>query len=194
MQVFYLLLKEQKEIHGKIQGTIDGKPTIGEIYKNTGYGVYGNLENLNNLLFTYHKPIPVALRSEISLGKATMISTLDNEAPKEYEIEIEKIYTNNHFDNKSMVIKITDQNLLEKSGGIVQGMSGSPIVQNGKLIGALTHVLVNDSKLRICSICRAYGKTDEGKLKYINGRFYQKSKCFCLENLKRIYETFSHKM
>jgi len=68
-------------------------------------------------------------------------------------VEIQKIYTNNNIDNKSMVIKITDPKLLEKTGGIVQGMSGSPIVQNGKIVGALTHVMVNDLELRLCSFC-----------------------------------------
>ncbi len=71
---------------------------------------------------------------KLNFGKAQMISTLDNESPKSYEIEIEKIYTNNNLDNKSMVIKITDEELLKKTGGIVQGMSGSPILQNGKLV------------------------------------------------------------
>lgn len=119
---------------------------------------------MNQLLLTNHKPIPIALRSEASLGKAILIATLENEAPEEYEIEIQKVYTNNYLDNKSMVIKITDERLLEKSGGIVQGMSGSPILQNGKLIGALTHVLVNDTKLRLCSICRNNGKTNERRI------------------------------
>lgn len=91
--------------------------------------------------------MPVALRSEINLGKASIISTLENGKPKEYEVEIQKIYLNNNIDNKSMVIKITDEELIEKTGGIVQGMSGSPIIQNGKLIGALTHVMVNDLKV-----------------------------------------------
>lgn len=89
----------------------------------------------------------VALRKEVELGKATLITSLDGDGPKEYEIEIEKIYADNNIDNKSMVIRITDEKLLSKTGGIVQGMSGSPIVQNGKLIGALTHVMVNDLKL-----------------------------------------------
>jgi len=62
---------------------------------------------------------------------------------KEYNIEIQKVYTNNTKDNKSMVIKITDPNLIEKTGGIIQGMSGSPIIQNGKFVGAVTHVLVS---------------------------------------------------
>ena len=63
---------------------------------------------------------------------------------EEYEVNVQKIFLNNNEDNKSMVIKITDERLLEKTGGIIQGMSGSPIIQNGKLIGALTHVLVSD--------------------------------------------------
>ena len=63
---------------------------------------------------------------------------------KEYNIEIQKVYTNNTKDNKSMVIKITDPNLIEKTGGIIQGMSGAPIIQNGKFIGAITHVLINN--------------------------------------------------
>ena len=74
------------------------------------------------------------MRNEIQTGKANMICTLENEEPQEYEIEIQKVYTNNNIDNKSMVIKITDPKLLEKTGGIVQGMSGSPIIQNGKLV------------------------------------------------------------
>lgn len=76
-----------------------------------------------------------------------LISTVENGIPEEYEIEIEKIYPNNTIDNKSMVIRITDERLLNETGGIVQGMSGSPIIQNGKVIGALTHVMVNDLKL-----------------------------------------------
>ena len=72
-----------------------------------------------------------------------MCST-ENGKIEEYEIEIEKIYKENNFDNKSMLIKITDSRLLEKTGGIIQGMSGSPIIQNGKFIGAITHVLVKN--------------------------------------------------
>ena len=86
----------------------------------------------------------VALREEIKTGKATILCSLDNQQPQEYEIEIEKINKENNYDNKSMQIKITDQKLLEKTGGIIQGMSGSPVIQNGKFVGAVTHVLVND--------------------------------------------------
>ena len=86
----------------------------------------------------------VALREEIKLGKATILCSLDNEKVEEYEIEIEKIYRDNNYNNKSMQVKVTDKRLLEKTGGIIQGMSGSPVIQNGKFIGALTHVLVNN--------------------------------------------------
>ena len=84
------------------------------------------------------------MRDEIQLGKATMMCSLDNEKIEEYEIEIERIFKDNNYDNKSMLIKITDERLIEKTGGIIQGMSGSPIIQNGKFIGAVTNVLVND--------------------------------------------------
>ena len=90
------------------------------------------------------KEYEVATRDEIKLGKATVICSLDGNTAKEYEIEIEKIFLNNNDDNKSMLIKITDDELIEKTGGIIQGMSGSPIIQNGKFIGAITNVLVND--------------------------------------------------
>ena len=86
----------------------------------------------------------VATRKEIKEGKATILCSLDNKTVEEYEIEIEKIYKENNYDNKSMQIKVTDQKLIEKTGGIIQGMSGSPIIQNGKFIGAVTHVLVNN--------------------------------------------------
>ena len=87
----------------------------------------------------------VARRSEIELGEAYIYCNLDETKPKEYEIEIEKIFINNDKDNKSMLIKVKDEELLDKTGGIIQGMSGSPIIQNGKFIGCVTNVLVNDA-------------------------------------------------
>ena len=86
----------------------------------------------------------VANRDEIKEGSATILCQLDNKEVKEYTIKIEKIYINNNENNKSMLIKVTDNELIEKTGGIIQGMSGSPIIQNGKFIGAITSVLVND--------------------------------------------------
>lgn len=129
---------------GRIQGTIDGQTKIGTIYKNTPFGVYGKLTNISALNIDKNKKLEVALRDEIKTGKAEIICNLENNVRKEYEVEVQKIYLNNNIDNKSMLIKVTDKELLEKTGGIIQGMSGSPILQNGKLIGAMTHVLVSD--------------------------------------------------
>ena len=129
---------------GKIQGTIENQSNIGKIYKNTQFGIYGIVDNLSSLNIDTSKQMEVALRDEIKIGKATILCSLDNQNVQEYEIEIEKIYKENNYDNKSMKIKITDDRLLEKTGGIIQGMSGSPIIQNGKFVGAITHVLVNN--------------------------------------------------
>ena len=129
---------------GKMQGTVAKQQNIGKIYKNTNFGIYGTVDNLSALNVDSSKEMEVALREEIQTGNATILSSLDGEKVKEYNIEIEKIYTNNDYDNKSMLIKVTDEELLEKTGGIIQGMSGSPIIQNGKFVGAITNVLVND--------------------------------------------------
>ena len=129
---------------GKIQGTIENQVNIGDIDKNTKFGIYGKVDNLSGLSIDTSKEMEVATRDEIQLGKATILCSLDNKTVQEYEIEIEKIFKENNYDNKSMEIKVTDERLLEKTGGIIQGMSGSPIIQNGKFIGAVTHVLVNN--------------------------------------------------
>ena len=130
---------------GRIQGTIDNQQTIGTITKNTKFGIYGTVDNVSALNINASNSMEVALRDEIQLGKAQIICTLENGKTEKYEIEIEKIFKNNNSDNKSMKIRVTDQRLIDKTGGIIQGMSGSPIIQNGKFIGAVTHVLVNDS-------------------------------------------------
>ena len=140
------IVKGEKEEPGKVQGTIINGSTIGNIYKNCGFGIYGTVENLNNLDINYNRRVKVASRQEIELGKATFLSGIDGQV-KEYELEIEKRYLNNHEYNKCMLIKITDEELLEKTGGIIQGMSGSPIIQNGKFIGAITHVFVKEPQV-----------------------------------------------
>lgn len=131
---------------GKIQGTVENQQNIGTISKNSRFGIYGKVNNLASLNIDKSKELEVALRDEIKTGKATILCSLDNQTPKEYEIEIQKIYKENNYDNKSMQIKVTDQRLIDKTGGIIQGMSGAPILQNGKFIGAVTHVLVNNPK------------------------------------------------
>ena len=138
------IAKGEKGEPGKIQGTIENQETIGLINKNTKFGVYGTVDNISSLNIDTSKEMEVATRSEIEKGKAKILCSLDNGKPQEYEIEIEEIYKDNNYDNKSMRIKVTDEKLLEKTGGIIQGMSGSPIIQNGKFIGAVTHVLVDN--------------------------------------------------
>jgi len=138
------ITKGESGTPGKIQGTIENQENIGLISKNTRFGIYGTVDNLSGLNIDTSKEMEVATRDEIETGKATILCSLDNDTPQEYEIEIEKIFKNNNYDNKSMEIRVTDERLLEKTGGIIQGMSGSPIIQNGKFIGAVTHVLVDN--------------------------------------------------
>ncbi|MDD6808146.1 MAG: SpoIVB peptidase [Oscillospiraceae bacterium] len=113
---------------------------IGPLAKNTEYGIFGTVSEDTIKGTTY----PVAMSYEVKKGKAKLISTIDNNGPKEYDIEITKIYKVRNEKTKSMAIKVTDKNLLSKTGGIIQGMSGSPIIQNGMLVGAVTHVLCED--------------------------------------------------
>lgn len=138
------ITKGKKGSPGKIQGTIENSSNIGQIYKNTNMGIYGTVDNISAINIEGKQELDVVTRNEIQLGKATILCSLDNKTVKEYAIEIEKIYINNNYDNKSMLIKVTDEELLKKTGGIIQGMSGCPIIQNGKFIGCITNVLVND--------------------------------------------------
>ena len=135
--------KGTKGTPGEIRGTIESGYTIGQISKNTSFGVFGTLKDVSRIS-TSQEGIEVALRDEIKTDKAQIICELENGKKQYYDIEIQKVYTSNNRDNKSMLIKITDDKLIEKTGGIIQGMSGAPIIQNGKFIGAITHVLVND--------------------------------------------------
>lgn len=114
---------------------------IGEIDKNTDFGIYGKYYAQSDDL----KTVKVATRNEINEGDAVMLCCTDGNTVEPYSIYIEKINIGS-YDNKSMVIRVTDKTLIERTGGIVQGMSGSPILQNGKLVGAVTHVLVNNSE------------------------------------------------
>ena len=116
------------------------------VMRNTIRNIREVIKNPDNINIDYNKKIYVAPRQEINLGDAIILSNIDGKL-KEYSVEIQRIYLNNNYDNKSMVIKIKDENLINKTGGIVQGMSGSPIIQNGKFIGAITHVFVKDPTL-----------------------------------------------
>ena len=140
------IVKGENGKPGEIKGSIENGTSIGEINKNTFFGIYGKINNSTPLNINTQNALEVANRNEIKTGEATIFCTLDDKGPQEYKINIDKIYYNNNTNNKSMLIRITDEKLIEKTGGIIQGMSGSPIIQNGKFIGAITHVLVNDSK------------------------------------------------
>ena len=129
---------------GEIKGSIEEARKIGIITKNTYFGIFGNITNKTNINMD-GKVFDVANRNEIKTGLAQIICEVENGIKKYYDIEIQKVFTSNNINNKSMLIKITDEELINKTGGIVQGMSGSPIIQNGKFVGAVTHVLVNSS-------------------------------------------------
>lgn len=138
------IVKGERGKPGEIQGRIGSGQKIGEIIKNTAFGIYGIINQKSNIDISQSEEMEVALRSEIKQGKAYILCELESGKTEKYEIEIEKIYSSNNYDNKSMLIKVTDERLLEKTGGIIQGMSGSPIIQNEKFVGAVTHVLVSD--------------------------------------------------
>ncbi|MBQ9832306.1 MAG: SpoIVB peptidase [Clostridia bacterium] len=116
---------------------------LGSIEKNSTQGLYGTVYE-NICCEQYPDGLEAAYHEEIKEGAATILSTVDNNGVKEYSCEIIKVYRQSEREEKDMVLQITDKRLLDKTGGIVQGMSGSPIIQNGKIIGAVTHVLVND--------------------------------------------------
>ena len=141
------VVKGEKGTPGEIRGTIETGYNIGDISKNTEFGVFGKLNNPSYIGVSEKDEVEVCPREEIQKGNAQIICELENGKKEYYNIEIQKIFTNNNQDNKSMLIKITDEKLIEKTGGIIQGMSGAPIIQNGRFVGAVTHVLVNDPTL-----------------------------------------------
>ncbi|MDF2567582.1 MAG: stage sporulation protein, partial [Oscillospiraceae bacterium] len=125
---------------GELKGSFSSNKDSGSIAVNNETGVFGVLyQNPSN-----HSAIPIAMKQEVKTGKATIFTTVSGNTPQEYKINIEKVNLNDNSMTKNMVIKITDPELLQKTGGIVQGMSGSPIMQNGVLVGAVTHVFIND--------------------------------------------------
>ena len=132
--------KGEKGSPGELRGMFSDSGKQGNILRNSEIGVYGTVENTS---FGEEKPIPIAMRSQIKEGAAFILSNIEGGKVERYNIEIQRVMQNSDS-NKSMIIKITDERLLAKTGGIVQGMSGSPIIQDGRLIGAVTHVFIND--------------------------------------------------
>ncbi len=127
----------------KIGVFIEEDHLLGNISKNTQFGIYGEL-NAALPNEQYMQAIPVASMSQVQLGPAEMLTVVDGQAIEKFAIEIQKINLQEVPESKGLVIKVTDPRLIEKTGGIVQGMSGSPIIQNGKIVGAVTHVFVHD--------------------------------------------------
>ena len=124
---------------GQLMGALRGEAPLGQLSKNTGQGVFGTLR-----ADWQGEGLPVCPAKEIRTGEAVIRSTVSGNTVQEYSVEIQKIYPTAKEGGRNMLLKITDPALLEATGGIVQGMSGSPIIQDGKLVGAVTHVLVND--------------------------------------------------
>ncbi len=135
--------KGTKGMPGELSGYIEyeQEKKIGTIEKNTELGIFGEVFDVERLP---HKKVMVGYQQEVKEGKAKLLTNLNKEV-KTYDIEITEIYRNKSKTNKAFEIQVTDPKLLEETGGIVQGMSGSPILQDGKLIGAVTHVFVQDS-------------------------------------------------
>lgn len=127
-------------ITGELCGVFQDK-NIGELYSNRQTGVYGMLESFDSSAVS----LPVATKNEVKTGYAQIISTVDETGPHYYDVQITKIYPNSDENGKNMIVEVTDSALIAKTGGIIQGMSGSPIVQNGMLVGAVTHVFVNNA-------------------------------------------------
>ena len=129
----------EKGSPGELYGVFDQETVIGELHGNSALGVYGKLTNA-----VAGDELPIALKQEIEVGDAKLITPAIGGGKAEYDVRITSVVNDDRGSGRNMIIKITDEKLLELTGGIVQGMSGSPIVRDGKIVGAVTHVLVND--------------------------------------------------
>ena len=142
---------------GELKGILLGGKDLGAINKNCEYGVYGTLSD-EALSLLKGKRYQIGFKYQVKIGPAKMLTTIDDNGVQEYNIQIES-FTDGFFSTgRNILIKITDERLLNVTGGVVQGMSGSPIIQNNRIIGAITHVLINDP-------ARGYGIFIESMIK-----------------------------
>jgi len=127
----------------KITNTLSPEVELGSVERNTRFGIFGRLHRppTNPL---YPKPIPVAMASQVEEGPAEILTVVSGRKIERFQVEIVRLMREPTAEGKNMIIRVTDPRLLEETGGIVQGMSGSPIIQNGRVVGAVTHVFVND--------------------------------------------------
>ena len=131
--------KGRSGVPGMLQGAFDSGEILGQVTKNTPYGIFGIMTGDPG-----GQTMAVAEKAEIHTGPAEVLCNVDGEAVEAFTVEIHRIYPMEDGTGRDMMLHVTDDNLLAQTGGIVQGMSGSPIIQDGKLVGAVTHVLVND--------------------------------------------------
>jgi stage IV sporulation protein B len=151
---------------GQLRGSFNVDSILGTLTDNSPSGIFGKMSE--NEMIRGKAALPVADASEIKTGPATILSNVSGTDVVEYKVEVTRVYTGNEAIGRSMMISVVDQALLTKTGGIVQGMSGSPIIQDGKLIGAVTHVLVNDPT-------RGYGISIENMLDTISENLQNKA-------------------
>lgn len=139
------IVKSNRKLPGRLEGMIDysGSNMIGRVQENSSHGIRGYVTNVGREKLSYEEYMLVGGREDIVLGEAYLLSSLSGES-EYYSVEITDIMYESTEKNKEIQLRITDARLVELTSGIVQGMSGTPIIQNGKLIGAVTHVLVND--------------------------------------------------
>ncbi|MDR0406173.1 MAG: SpoIVB peptidase [Clostridiales bacterium] len=133
--------KGERGAPGELRGVFSDARKIGNVEKNTDAGIFGTVRELPS--GAAGQPIPTGTREQAHTGEAFILSNIESDTVERYAVEIQRVMKN-AVNNKGMILKITDGRLLAKTGGIVQGMSGSPILQDGRLIGAVTHVLIND--------------------------------------------------
>lgn len=133
--------KGQKGNPGELKGAIRENDVYGKVVKNTRFGVFGYIDDNVEIQGEEYE---ICLKNEVKEGKAQILSTINGEKVEAYDIEIEQVNIHGDIQEKSMIIRVTDKELIKRTGGIVQGMSGSPIIQDGKLVGAVTHVLINE--------------------------------------------------
>lgn len=124
---------------GQLKGNADPEDVCGEVLRNTPQGIFGR-----STMGWQGEPVAVAQPQQLHTGSAVIVSTVDSGKPEEYAVQVVKLYPLDRTDGRNILLKVTDQRLLSATGGIVQGMSGSPILQDGRIVGAVTHVLVND--------------------------------------------------
>ncbi|MBX6394683.1 MAG: SpoIVB peptidase [Alicyclobacillaceae bacterium] len=122
---------------------VDEHHVLGDVTKNSPFGIYGHMDHMPDHGL-YRDPVPVALADQVHPGPAKILTVVEGQKVEAFDVEVVSVMKQRYPAIKSMVLKVTDPKLLAKTGGIVQGMSGSPILQDGRLIGAVTHVFIND--------------------------------------------------